>query len=397
MAGPSSKKNKRPLSCKSCKLREGDIQTPKMEPYGHGRKGILIIGEAPGKVEDHKGLPWQGRTGRLLQRTLGKLGIDMFNDCVSINSVNCRPPNNRAPTPFELDCCREVVIKGVIAECKPHIIILLGASAVKSFLAPRWPVDLGGITKWRGWRIPDQDYKAWVIPTYHPSYVSRIDSREANTIWEQDFLLAAEVIDVDVPNYFEPEIHIIEDLKVLNTLRDSKEAALDYETTGLRAKARGHRIVCAAVAFNDREVYAFMMPQTKVERKPFIDLLLDPGVGKMAHNIKFEHNWTLNRYGIEIVNWQWDSMLAAHQLDNRTGVTNLKFQTYVNFGVLIKDVDVADFLYKKDDDGFNRIYDLLEEPDGKTKLLNHVALDAYYEYRLAQKQMKELDYDYLPF
>ena len=60
-------------------------------------KGILIIGEAPGQVEDRKGLPWQGGTGRLLKRTLEKQGIDLFEDCICVNAVNCRPPKNRAP------------------------------------------------------------------------------------------------------------------------------------------------------------------------------------------------------------------------------------------------------------------------------------------------------------
>ena len=96
---------------------------------------------------------------------------------------------------------------------------------------------------------------------------------------------------------------------------------------------------------------------------------------------------------------QWDSMLAAHLIDNRSGITNLKFQTYSSFGTIIKDEDVAKFIYQKDKsgNGFNKIFDLLEEPDGEAKLLRHVALDAYYEYRLAKKQMKELDYNFLPF
>jgi hypothetical protein len=119
----------------------------------------------------------------------------------------------------------------------------------------------------------------------------------------------------------------------------------------------------------------------------------------MGHNIKFEHAWTEAKFGVEVKNWQWDSMLAAHMIDNRSGITGLKFQTYAYFGVIIKDEDVANYIYKKDSsgNGFNMIDELLEQPDGERKLLRHVALDAHYEYRLAKVQMKKLNYQNLPF
>lgn len=394
-----AKSSKRTLSCLSCGLREG-VVTPKMEAYGKGREGILVIGEAPGQAEDRKGMPWQGRTGRLLQKTLyDGMGIDLFEDCLCVNAINCRPPDNRKPRAFEIDCCREVVVDNVLKEFRPHVILLLGSSALESFLSPRWLTDLGGIMKWRGFVITDQDYEAFVVPTFHPSYVSRMDSREVNTIWRQDLDHIPRLLESEVPDYFEPTIHYLEDLSPLRGLDKADEIAIDYETTGLKPQRQGQRIKCAAVCANDREVYAFMMPPTKAGRKPFTDLLINPNVGKMAHNMKFEHAWTYEKLGIEIQNWQWDSMLAAHQIDNRTGITSLKFQTYVNFGVIIKDEDVSKYLYQKSGsgNGFNNVEELLEQPEGQEKLLRHVALDAYYEYRLAKVQMRELDYNYLPF
>lgn len=369
-----------------------------MPPYGKGRKGILIIGEGPGKLEDRKGIPWQGKSGRLLQETLNKYGIDLFEDCTCVNAVNCRPPDNRTPRIFEVDCCREVIVKNVLRKMKPHIIVLLGTSAVQSFLMERWPIDLGGITKWNGFIIPDQDYDAWVIPTFHPSYIMRIDSREANTVWGQHLSRIPELLGGEVPDYFEPRINIVDDLSFLNDIKVD-EASLDYETTGLRSQGVGQRIICTGLAFDDREAYAFMNPKTKKELLPFLNFLKNRKIGKMGHNIKFEHTWTEDRYGVEIQNWQWDSMLAAHFIDNRPGITSLKFQVYSNFGVLIKEEDVSKFIYRKDpsNNGFNHIYELLDEPGGEEKLLRHVALDAYWEYRLAKAQMKELDYNYLPF
>ncbi|KKL17127.1 hypothetical protein LCGC14_2488660, partial [marine sediment metagenome] len=133
-----------------------------MEPYGNFKKKVMIIGEAPGAEEDRTGKPWQGKTGRLLQETLKEIGINLFEDCISVNAVNCAPPNNRTPTKKEIDCCRDIKVLKALAEHSPKKIILLGGVALTSFLGDRWKKKLGGITMWRGFAAPDQDYKAWV-------------------------------------------------------------------------------------------------------------------------------------------------------------------------------------------------------------------------------------------
>ena len=149
-----------------------------------------------------------------------------------------------------------------ITEYKPEKIILLGKAALTSFLGHRWKKSLGGITKWRGWTIPDQDYGAWVCPTFHPSYVLRMDAREVSVIWEQDLGRAFTHGNLFLfPEYKHPEIHYI-DIEELPVV-DYGEAAFDYETTGLKPHAKGHRIKCASVAFNENEVYVFMMPKKK--------------------------------------------------------------------------------------------------------------------------------------
>jgi len=178
----------RTLTCPSCGLYRY-VKTPRMQPFGRFKKRILNVGEAPGETEDRRGKQWQGKTGRLLQRMYHKLGIDLFEDCLNINAVNCRPltkrGSNRSPTSHEIACCRKRVLD-LIKEYKPHLIVCLGNPAIESLIGHRWKKDLGGITKWRGWTIPDRDFKAWLCPTFHPSYVNRMDRQEVDTIWEQD-------------------------------------------------------------------------------------------------------------------------------------------------------------------------------------------------------------------
>ena len=385
-------------SCASCGLYK-DCQSPRMKPFGNFQKGILNIGESPGEIEDQHGKPWQGKTGRLLQKTYRRLGIDLFEDCLNANAVNCRPINkeeNRPPTNYEVDCCRKNVLK-VIDEHQPKVIVILGGSALHSILGHRWKKDLGGISKWRGFAIPDKDLKAWVCPTFHPSYVSR-EEGAVEVIWMQDLEQAIKKVDEPLPRYRKPKIEIIEDLSILSTIKTS-QVAIDYETTGLKPHAVGHRIVCAAVAYDENRAYVFMMPKSKQATQPFIDLLANPQIGKMSHNMKFEETWSVVRLRQPVQNWGWDSMQAAHVLDNRTGVTGLKFQTYVNFGVVDYASEVAPYLRAKDNNGnaINRIMELVGMPGGKEKLLEYCGLDAIYEHRLALIQQKVMNYDFLPF
>src|SRR5262245_55709228 len=91
----------RKLSCPSCGLYRTCL-SPMIEPFGSFDKELMLIGEGPGETEDKRGKPWQGKAGNLLRNTLDEFDIDLVNDCISLNAVNCRPPSNRAPTPHEI-------------------------------------------------------------------------------------------------------------------------------------------------------------------------------------------------------------------------------------------------------------------------------------------------------
>jgi DNA polymerase len=405
-------------SCISCGLQK-KCTNPKMEPFGNFKKGILNIGEAPGEIKDQRGKPWQGKTGKLLERTYKELGIDLFEDCLNINAVNCQPTdeagNNRPPTNYEVECCRASLLK-IISEYKPKVINLFGNTALYSLIGHRWKKDLGTISKWRGFTIPDQDFNAWICPMFHPSYIERsffasVSNRKQTsveeTIWIQDLKQSIELLSTQTyenkefllhpfPKYVEPKIEIIEDLSILTQLKKVSEIAFDYETTGLKPHAYGHRIICCAIADSSDHAFVFMMPQTRNGRQPFVDVLADPSIGKMAHNMKFEEAWSVVRLKQPVQNWIWDSMLCAHILDNRPGITGLKFQAYINFGIVDYSSEIAPYLSAEDDtndNSLNRIGKLLTTAGGIEKLLHYCALDAVYEYRLAKKQQME----FLPF
>jgi uracil-DNA glycosylase family 4 len=410
-----SRPNGKQLSCTSCGLYQ-HVLSPKMEPFGNFKKGIMNIGEAPSDVDDKRGQHWQGKAGRYLEQTFNELGVDIFEDCINIQSVNCRPigvnGKNRVPTPFELDNCRRIVL-AAIEKYKPKVIILFGTTAIYSIIGHRWKKDLGGVTKWRGWTIPDQDFQTWICPTLSPSYVmhttektnrfsgltTQVESVE-QLIFKQDIAQAIKIRKKKFPVYKQPTIEIITDLSVLNNPKlghseffAMNQCAFDYETTGLKPHGDGHQIVCASIADSADHAYTFLMPKSKKARQPFIDFLQSQRIAKIAQNLKFEDTWSHVKLKTHVACWAWDTMLSSHIEDNRSEVTGLKFQNYVQFGVVDYDSEVAPYLKSVDEknaNGLNRILEFMAQPGGTEKVLIYCGHDSINEYRLAMKQRQEI-------
>jgi hypothetical protein len=109
--------------------------------------------------------------------------------------------------------------------------------------------------------------------------------------------------------------------------------------------------------------------------------------------MKFEWTWTLNKLNIEITDFCWDTMLAAHVIDNRPYITSIKFLAYIYFGVIDYNSEIEPYLKgvdEKNANSMNRILELTKTEAGRTKLLTYCGMDSIFEYRAAMKQMEEL-------
>src|SRR5256714_8819476 len=110
---------------------------------GNPQARVMFVGEAPGRDEDIQGLPFVGRSGQLLDRMLGAIGLDRTSVYIA-NVVPWRPPGNRTPTPQETAACRPF-IERQIALADPDFLICLGGPAAAELMANR-----EGILKFRG-------------------------------------------------------------------------------------------------------------------------------------------------------------------------------------------------------------------------------------------------------
>lgn len=165
-------------SCTKCNLHSTRTQT--VFARGNPQADICIVGEAPGEDEDLQGLPFVGRSGKLLDKLLQEAGLDVEKDIYVCNVIKCRPPGNRRPTDDESNCCIGY-LEEQLQVVNPKVIIALGNTAVENLINTTL-----GITKIRGHFI--KRGKALVMPTYHPSYLLRngSDDSEPRKQFRQD-------------------------------------------------------------------------------------------------------------------------------------------------------------------------------------------------------------------
>lgn len=132
---------------------------------------IVLIGEAPGEMEDECGRPFVGRAGQLLNEFLAEAGISRDEDLYIINTVKCRPPENRVPSDEEKSACRKF-LDAQIDIIKPDAIVLCGATALKSFVELDKKQTISKVRgQWMNILVDGVEYKAMTI--FHPSYLLR--------------------------------------------------------------------------------------------------------------------------------------------------------------------------------------------------------------------------------
>ena len=379
--------------CGKCGLSKKCI-SPKMEVTGTGKHKILFVAEAPGEQEDRQGTQLIGDAGKLLRSSLEEVGVDL-EDCWKTNAVICRPPKNKIE-PYMISCCRPNLLK-TIHTFKPHTIVILGASALESLLFQEWKKNIGPLGKWIGWNIPSAQYNAWLCPIYFPPFGSVFHMVQMSTdklllkLFQQHLANAINLKNKKVVNYS------IEDLKSkVEVILDPRQAqhrlndlykkegilAFDYETTGLKPDKFGQRIVSVSFCLNGEDTFALMINDNK-QTEMLSRILQSPKLKKVASNIKFEERWTRAMFGHGVRRWYWDTMLAAHALDNRSQICSIKFQSYIHLGISDYDSHIYPYLYTKQPNGMNKI----DQVDPK-ELLLYNGLDSILEYKIMEKQRK---------
>jgi len=154
---------------------------------GNPQARLMLVGEAPGRDEDLEGLPFVGRSGKLLDRMLAAIGLDRTSVYIA-NVVPWRPPGNRTPTPQETQVCLPFITRQ-IELANPDVLVCLGGPSAQTLLGQ------SGITKIRGRWFPftagAREIRA--MPTFHPAFLLR-SPLQKRFAW-RDFLAIKKALD----------------------------------------------------------------------------------------------------------------------------------------------------------------------------------------------------------
>ncbi len=134
---------------------------------GNPKARLMFVGEGPGANEDASGLPFVGRAGNLLTKIIEAMGYTREEVYIA-NVVKCRPPENRAPLPAEVEACSPF-LREQLRVIQPEVIVALGLSAANLLVGT--PTSMANLRS-KFHPLP-WDERIQIMPTYHPAYLLR--------------------------------------------------------------------------------------------------------------------------------------------------------------------------------------------------------------------------------
>lgn len=138
---------------------------------GNPQARIMFVGEAPGRDEDIEGLPFVGRSGKLLDLMIGAIGLNRSTAYIA-NVIPWRPPGNRTPTPQETQICLPF-IQRQIELVNPDVLVTLGNPSTQTLLGTREGI-MRTRGRWFDYETGGRTIRA--LPTFHPAYLLRSPS-----------------------------------------------------------------------------------------------------------------------------------------------------------------------------------------------------------------------------
>jgi uracil-DNA glycosylase len=135
---------------------------------GNPQAKLMFVGEAPGRDEDIEGLPFVGRSGKLLDLMLAAIGLDRSKVYIA-NIIPWRPPGNRDPSPQESAICLPF-IRRQIELADPDFLVCLGKPSMQTLLGITDPISKAR-GRWVAFNTGKRQIRA--LATFHPAFLLR--------------------------------------------------------------------------------------------------------------------------------------------------------------------------------------------------------------------------------
>jgi uracil-DNA glycosylase family protein len=172
-------------SCRACDLYKTGTQTVFGEGAEHAE--VMFVGEQPGDREDKEGKPFVGPAGGVLDEALQQAGIDRRRVYITnaVKHFKWKPQGKRRlhqkPNAAEINACRPW-LDAEIEVVKPHLLVLLGATAAQALLGRDFRVTLQ-----RG-QLIERPGLPPMMATVHPSSILRAPDDEARELEMRAFV-----------------------------------------------------------------------------------------------------------------------------------------------------------------------------------------------------------------
>jgi len=384
-------------NCLKCPLAETRLRNNLNAVPGCGLKTapLMLVAEAPIRMESLQGGPMAGLYGEVLRRVLASANIDsslIWKD----NLVKCVPLNDKgklrsAYVEEEIKKCIPY-LETTISEIKPKLIIALGDDSLK-FLSGNRKIN---IKRNHGQLYKSEKYNCYLMGTFHPKVI--LAEYEYIKYMIQDFQKAKQFLETGESTISSTNYVFANDKQKLSSVLDqlSKQVAFsfDVETTGLNFLT--DKVLC--IGFSWAENSGAVIPLCNEKGDPFWD---DVTAGDIKHaldnvfaneSLKIAYNGSfdvlfLKRLGFNINNFSFDPMLAHHLLDeNAQGMRSLKqlallYTDMGNYDSALDEYKVANKIPKNSG--------MLGIPP--ELLATYCAADVDCTFRLYNKFMKKLE------
>ncbi len=322
--------------CEGCPGAKRPCVLPEPVPPGT-RPKLAVVGEGPGRDELVEGRPFIGRSGRMMARALGSIGLKR-HEVHWTNAVLCDVSKPKLPDARK--ACAERLRLELAAAGAP-VVLPLGALGARSSLLATKSTP---IIKWRGSvsRVSYGDSTqaatppnpkasgpgespaaaAWVLPTIHPAFVMR--SPEWMWVFKIDIARVGRVMRAGFtpPEEQEGRRFVIARTHVeleegLHAMSREDDSGFDVETVGLGPMRTS--LVCFALS-DTRTTTIIPWSSRRDGTSPWwpqADRIAREVSGFWERRRVVTHNgpafdhiiaW---RYELEIREWE-DTLLAAH-------------------------------------------------------------------------------------
>lgn len=157
--------------------------------FGHGPETarVMFVGEQPGDIEDVRGKPFVGPSGKLIRSLLDELAVDQddiyFTNAVKHFKYQIRGKRrlHQKPSSGDIEHCRSWLVEE-IALIKPVVIVALGSTAARSLLGRTVRLD-----DERG-RLQRLGESGCLMVTHHPARILRATKQSDRKHLKQQLL-----------------------------------------------------------------------------------------------------------------------------------------------------------------------------------------------------------------